>query len=667
MKAIGVNLPFMTCLFGVNYDRNWIHAMTSLTIENARSQLKKIDNTNQVLPENSIQNKIDVDTLYVYSVSFDSVVSNEHREIAFSAQPNQDGLLIYVNKFSKQGWSYFDFFDNEEWVIEKLLETKESHSKCQSFPSALSKFPSLNCRKQEVLKLRLEKEKDFRILLLWYVGYSYTRDEIRRMFLKDSDLLPSSQFSITSSKVIEDRLLDENSLLLFMNIVFGIKEKELYHRKTIGKIIGNEKEKNFYDSDRSAHFKVLSLFTLLSNVKKIWHQLVINNAKFPSLSNNPVALEYDGFKDSRSIHTSENKRINDVILRFFYNNLIQSALINQPSLKPILLSENECLTTFDIQLAEFDIYIQKLFDLCMVRKPSYQDGNISTAVDEAFLDTRRYVDALLQKFDTEAKLTKDDLILTLVKCASINRAENDYDFILKIYANIENDIPDKIDLMKSVRDVNEIIDVLLKIFDIEKNEIPEDLIRCATIVNEMFSRFYNREATPEERNQFQTKIFTPAYVGASAALLLNGYIKSNRNKSRTKDINDFTIHIRGATNREVNVYNELSKIEKSYSHGKKSLSALLYCMPDDLYKFLTARYSIVVAGMGSHLLVKDAALDALKLKKRKIEIQKEIIEQFKDYSIEYSYDFVKYFKSHVIKFESLIKDPTCIINLWLSQ
>jgi hypothetical protein len=262
--------------------------MTPLTIENAKLLLKKISNTSQILPNNSISNEYDVDTLYAYEVSFNSVYSKEQREIAFSAQSNQNGMLIYVNKISKQGFSYFDFFDNEDWVIEKSSEIEGAQSVYQSFPSSLANFPSLNRRKHDVLKLRLEKLEDFRILLLWYVGYSYTQDEIQKMLLTDSYRLPSSSFSINSTKVIEDKLLSKDALLFFLKAAFGINDKPLYHKKTIREIIGNQQEKFFYDSDRSTYFKVLSLLTLLSNTKKIWHHLVRNNVKFPSLSNNPV-------------------------------------------------------------------------------------------------------------------------------------------------------------------------------------------------------------------------------------------------------------------------------------------------------------------------------------------------------------------------------------------
>jgi hypothetical protein len=290
----------------------------------------------------------------------------------------------------------------------------------------------------------------------------------------------------------------------------------------------------------------------------------------------------------------------------------------------------------------------------MVRKPGYLDGRISDdAVDEAFMETRRHVDAFLQNFETEVELKtkddKDDLILTLIKCASINRAESDYDAILNIYAHIkQQDIPDKIDLMKSVCSVNEIVDVLLEIFDIEKDEVPADLILCATIVNEMFSRFYDREATPEKRNEFKSEVFSPADIGASAALILNGYIKSKKNKSRTKSVDDFKIRIRGENNPGVNVYKELSKLEKSYIKDDKSLSALLYCMPDDLSKYLTARCSIIFFGMGSRCSVKNAALGELKVKIKKIELQKEIIENLKNYSVPYICSFLKYFKANVI-------------------
>ncbi|BBL58914.1 hypothetical protein MKFW12EY_25270 [Methylomonas koyamae] len=591
--------------------------------------------------------------------------------IAFEKIENEEHLAIYVNNVSRHGIKYLDFFDSESWVLHKHIKKNGKLPPIPDniFPTKLKNFPSLNPRTDEILKIQLSTLEDFRILLLWYAGYSYTQDEIQNILLRNNYNFPDSPFEIHSATPINKKLLKRGGLLKYFKTLFETNDKPDLHRKYIKRIIGENQEAIFYETEASDYFKVLSLFKFLSKANDKWHSLICNNMEFPSLSNNPVALEYEGFIDQESIHTHETKRMKDAILRCFYNRLIQPTLIKQPSLKPILFSDNECFTKFDIQLAEFDIYIQKLFDLCMIRKSSYRNGDISTAIDEAFLDARRYVDALSQKFDSEAKfLTKDDLILTLIKCASINRAENDYDGILNIYNKIEHDgTPDKIDIMKSVQSTRQIHFALSDIFDIKTNEIPDDLIQCAAIVNEMFSRFYNREASPEERYIFKDKIYSPAYVGLSATLLLNGYIKSNKFRSRTENIDDFKIRIRGETNNGVNVYSCLSEIYNSCDLDKKSLSSLIYCMPDDLYKFLTARYSIVIAGMESQRPIKETTVDALKLKRRKIEIQKEIIEKFKDYNIEHTYNFVGFFKTHVINLEGFLKDPVNIINLWLSQ
>jgi hypothetical protein len=646
--------------------------MELLTIDSAKSLLNGIDYAKLIFSDNSksVDTGIDTSRACAYefsSESFHQDYYNHH--IALVPLEDEHGILIYVNKFSVYKFSFLDFFDNEDWVVEKYSKGSNPHYPYQSFYLLLNKAPSLRPIKNDVLKLRLKTFKDFRILLLWYVGHSYNQDDIKKILLSNNYHFPDSPFEIHSTIPINKKLLKRGGLLKYFKTLYQTNDKPTLHRKYIKKIIGEKQEIIFYEMEASDYFKVLSLFKFLSKANDKWHNLICNNMEFPSLSNNPVALEYDGVIDQENIHTQETKRMKDAILRCFYSRLIQSALIKKPSLKPILFSDNECFTKFDIQLAEFDIYIQKLFDLCMIRKPSYQNGDISTAIDEAFLDARRYVDALLQKFDSEAKfLTKDDLILTLIKCASINRTENDYDRMLNIYNDIEQDgIPDKIDIMKSVQSTRQIIIALSDIFDIKINEIPDDLIQCAAIVNEMFSRFYNREASLEERYKFKDKMYSPACIGLSAALLLKGYIKSNKFRSRTENIDDFKIRIRGETNHGINVYSCLSEIYTNCGHDKKSLSAILYCMPDDLYTFLTARYSILAAGIGSQRPIKEAAVDALKLKRRKIEIQKEIIEKFKDYNIEYAYNFVGFFKSHVINLEGFLKDPVSIINLWLSQ
>ncbi len=637
--------------------------MGLLTIDSAKALLNGIDYAKLIFSDNSKSVNTGIDTSCACAYEFSSKLFlreyyNHH--IALVPLEDENGILIYVNNFSAYKISYLDFFDNEDWVVEKYQKGSNPPYPYQSFYLLLNKAPSLRPIRNDVLKLRLKSVEDFRILLLWYVGHSYNQDEIENILLSYWYYLPDSPFEIHRSSIIKKKLLKRSGLLNYFKALYGTKNSPFLHRKYIKEIIGDTQEAIFFDTETSTYFKVLSLFKFLSMANDKWFRLICKNMKYPSLSNNPVALKYDGFIDNKSIHVHETKYMKDAILRFFYNRLRHAACIKQPHLESILLSDNECFTKFDVQLSYFDTYIQKLFDLYVIVKPSYQNGDISAAIDEATLDVRLGIHKLLQAFDPEVNLlTKDDLALTLIKCASINRAANDCDFILNIYSDIEKCIdkyiPDRIDLIKPIQDESKIIDVLLNIFDIEECEIPEDIYECAKMVNKMHSIYYNLEATPEDRSKFEKKMLSPAYVGVSAALLLNGYIKNNIFRSRTKCINDFKIRIRGEQNYGINTYNWLSDAVKVSANNENRFKGIMYCMPDDLYKFLTVRYSIVLGGLKSQQPIKEAAADALNLKRRKIEIQKEIIERFKDYNVEYIYDFIWFFRDHVLDFERRIK------------
>lgn len=620
--------------------------MTLLTIENAKSLLKKIEYTRKKYPVNSVSTGFEVDTLYVYDISCDSVLSKERREIAFTAQQDEGGLLIFVNKFSKYGFLFFDFFDNEDWLVENSSTLEDRHSIDNIFPSILAKFPSLNLIDNDVLKLRVKQLEDFRILVLWYVGYSYSQDEICEMLRNNNYHFPASAFDISSSKVIEKGLLKKSALSLYLKTVFGVNEKQEYYREIIQEIIGVQKEEAFFDSEKSNYFKVISLFYWLSRAKKGWHGLILGNMKYPSISNEPAALEYDGFIGENSINTHEHKSLNDAILRYFYKSLINLALLEEPSYSEYLIANNECVTYFDTLLAEFDIYLQKLLHWHVIERSFCPEESFSSIIDEALIKTRMVTGTLLKEFKPETEIkTKDDLVLTLIKCASLNRAENEYNAYLNLYSGLDQEIPDRIELMSSIHQENEILGVLLEIFDIQESQIPTDLLDCARMVNGMCSKYFDLEATHEQLYEYKTIICSPACVGASAAQILNGYIKSNFGAKKEKD---FKIRIKGETNPGINVYNELSKLVKTYNKGGISLDALYYCMPDALSKYVIARFSILYCGMVRSYSVKQAALAELRLKVKAIELQKEIVEQMRDYSFEYICLFLKYFKSTII-------------------
>lgn len=632
--------------------------MTPITTQSANCLLNRISKCTQQEPPSDLQDKqLNNNPLYLYELEYSSECSTEVRYIAIKELDENQGIVVYVSSLSTHKIYYSDFFDSVTWVEEELLERRSEIGK--HIYSRLYKKDEI-----KVMKLCLKFDEEFRILLSWYMGLCYTQYEIHKILLSKADIFPKARYELSCPKTIDESNLSRKKLLNYFLSVFDIKAKPFYHKKTIAKIIGNELEEYFFDNERSNYFKVLSLFSFLSIAKNGWHELMLNDTKFPSMSNNPVTTEFDGFQDQESIHTNDNKRLNDAILRIYYQKLIQSVLNDRPDLNHLLLPKNECATNFDQQLARFDDYIQKLFNLCWERWTSVQNRDRSNSLDKTYLDVQKYVDEHLKRFSAKFGLIeKDNLMLTLIKHSSLNRAKQDYDFFLDMYPGLSNEIPDRIYLMRLVNSPAEIIYLLQGIFDIKKHEIPDNLLECATIVIEMYVRFYNLDASPDERDEFKHKMYRYPYIGASATLLLNGYIKNNKFRSRTKVNKEYTNRIKGGTNNEINVYNWLSKVNESYIKKEKSLSALLYCMPDSLYKFLTARHDLVVAIMEDHRPVQVVVNDALELKKRRAEFRKEVIEKMELHSIEYINSFIEYFIDTFNKFERLINIPG-ISNLW---
>lgn len=619
--------------------------MTPITIENAKGLLMKISNTSQMYDKTSTSNRTSSSTLSVYKVAHDSNYSDDIREIAFEAPGENEGMTIFINTMSKYKFSYFDFFDNDSLVVGNFNPQADKSSITLHLP-LLNNTESLNLRNNNILKLRIYWLDQLRALLLWYVGYAYAQDEVRKMLMADKYRFTDSPFDISSSKAIGDKLLDKKFLLLFLKTTFGINEKPEYHRKTIKKIIGDQQEEYFYDSERSNYFKVLSLFSLLSIGKKSWHSLISGNNKNPSSSNNPATIEHKGLKDEKSIHTREVKVINDAILRCFYSQLIQVVWAKNRLLYDLIMPKYNCLSNFDLLLGEFDIYLQKLFDWHLQQKPGYVDGCEleSEVIKKVFFETRHYVDTVLKKCEPEGN-SKDDIILTLIKCASINRAKNDYKFILNIYKKMDKEIPDGIDLMKNVESLSEIMDVLTKIFNIEESEIPGDLIECAKTVIKLHSLFYDLEASPEQLRQYKEKNLSMKYIGACAAQILNGYIKTLRTGVKF----DSKINIRGDSNPGINVYEELSKLTRNmHNADKDKIEFILYTIPDDYLKYLTSRYSIIYFGMANRCSIKNGALARLQTNTKKIELQEEVIELLREYSIQHICLFLNMFKKHVI-------------------
>lgn len=126
----------------------------------------------------------------------------------------------------------------------------------------------------------------------------------------------------------------------------------------------------------------------------------------------------------------------------------------------------------------------------------------------------------------------------------------------------------------------------------------------------------------------------PYCIAVSAALLYYDFLR----KAKLK------INIRGETNKGIPVYKSISRLSKKINKDNLTPDALWdYGFSEDLFKYLTARYSISVSGLSEFDSSQVGAAAHLKIKLKKIELQKEAYEKLKDMSVKDATHFIRCF------------------------
>jgi hypothetical protein len=463
----------------------------------------------------------------------------------------------------------------------------------------------------------------------------FDKSDLTKMLLKKDYSFPGDPFEPSCDKPIdEDKLTSFTELKAYLENTYGTGEKLGVYRKTIEKIMDASRAQYFIDLNKSEYFKVLTHFAILSIVKRGWFNLFVTSpirTSEPSLSDNPSRFS-----------PSNSKELHDSIIRCFYSRLVQGMSAQEQERYQILSLHEVLPTYFDQLIVEFDTTIQNLFSVAHQNTDGLNDEKSlpDAGSDEAIEKTRLIFDCFFRKNANEG-YRADTFRATLIKFASINRAINDIDAIFNIYDKVIGGLPNDIQDLGRIRSESEILPAIIKIFDKQqstrkKTALPDDLIECAKLVCKMHIITGAPPAkTAETISEFNDRHMMPDGIAVSAALLYHDFLLKNK----------LDLNIRGETNRHINVY-------KTLSDFAKKISATDILSVDDLwkhgfsqvlFKYLTIRYSISMNGLSEFYPSQLGAQAHLKVRIKKLELQKEAYELLKDMSIKESHQCISDF------------------------
>lgn len=508
-------------------------------------------------------------------------------------------------------------------------------------------------------KLDYEKEKSEVMQL---------KKKYMEMLFNQNYCFNDNPFEPSSDKPIdEDKLTSFTELKAYLKKTYGIGEKLELHRETIKKIIGTSRAEYLIKSDISEYFKVLAHFTILSNFKRGWFNLFVTSptkTTKPSLSDNPSLITLDTLTDQ--------KKLDDAIISCFYSRLFQGMtkqekeryqknLLPGVQLPGVQLPEGLLLTRFNGLLTILDNDIEALFCLVQQNIDGYtiEKSLPDLGLDEAIKKTRNVIHfSILNQIGKEG-YRADSLRATLIKFASINFAINDRDAILNIIHNeVIDSLPNNIQHLKhvNIKSESEILPAIKKIFNYpetkrKKPKLPDDhLIKCSKLVCKMYIDNSPPPAETEEvLKGFSELHMKPYAIAVSAALLYHDYLQQ-------KEIN---LNTSGAPNKYIPAYKTLSdlaiKIETPDVLNNETLYK--YGFPQELFKYLTIRYSIFMFGQSDFYSIQVGAKAHLRVKIKKHELHKEAYEFLKDMSVKDARQWISNLHSYVIDAKNTAGHP----------
>ncbi|HEY8037948.1 MAG TPA: hypothetical protein VIF37_20420 [Methylobacter sp.] len=444
------------------------------------------------------------------------------------------------------------------------------------------------------------------------------KKKLKEILLNKSYRFTDSPFEPSSDRPIDEDKLTLGKLVDYLDKTYGTSDKPQFHRQKIEQIIGTDRAQYLIKANKSEYFKVLTHFSILSKVKKGWTYLLTNSptTSKPSLSNNPIAFG-----------TKSSKKVNDAIIQCFYSRLLEG-MTEQDKKRYQILSPIKSLTSgFDGWLLMLDKAIQDLFSF----KKQKLDGHDVDGCDESLLPDSNLAEAIINTSDqlfhileqpwTESYRT-DTLRATLIKCASINRAMNDVDAIINIQNEVIHSLPYEINILQHIKSESEILPAISCIFNEQLSNLPKDLIRCSKLVCESY---VIASLPPEKPDEFSKRHMMPDCIAVSAALLYHDFLQK-------KELN---LNIRGETNNRISVYKSISDFVK-HTHASDILqtkSLNRHGLQEELFKYLTTRYSASIFGLSEFYPSQIGAEAHLKVRKAKLELHKEIYEFLKGISV----------------------------------
>lgn len=482
----------------------------------------------------------------------------------------------------------------------------------------------------------------------------FDKDTLTKMLLNNSYSFPGDPFEPSSDKPIdEDKLTSFTQLKDYLGETYGTSEKVDIHRKTIEKIVGDFRADNLLELNKSDYFKVLTHFTILSKVKKGWFNLFVTSptrTSKPSLSDNPSFLVFN-----------KSKELHDSIIRCFYSRIIQGMTGQEKEryqilLPPEQLPQEKSPTHFDQLLFGLDQAIQSLFSLVHQKTEGYADERLlpDAGLDEAIEKTRTTVHAIFSE-NVKESYSADTLRATLIKFASINRATNDIDAILNIYNEVVDSLPDDIRPLKRIESEPDILPAIINIFKGQgttrkKVVLPDDLIECSKLVCKMY---INTSVPPTETagvlEGFNNHHMEPASIAVSAALLYHDFLQQKK----------LNLNIRGETNKSITVYKTLSELANRLPSTDILTTERLSerGVPEELFKYLTTRYSISMFGLSDFYPSQQGAAAHLKVRAKKLELQKEAYGLLKDMSVKDAHQCISNLYLGVNEYISTLTHP----------
>lgn len=334
----------------------------------------------------------------------------------------------------------------------------------------------------------------------------------------------------------------------------------------------------------------------------------------------------------------EKKKLHDAIIRCYYSRLISGMSEKDKERYYSLLPHGHFPTSFDLILLKWDDVIQVLFTKIHRQFDEYNDETKlpDTGLDGAIHHTITVFEEAVKKHVKNN--ISEPLRVLLIKLASLNRAINDVDAILAIQNQVLDSLPKNLESLRFVRYENEILPAISKLRSIGLGKYPNDLIKCAKVVCRIYIDSSNRHCGNEkELADFEVRHMQPDCIAVAAALLYNDFFKRNK----------ITLNIAGETNPQCLIYKEISRFSQKIDNINDFDKNLIwdYALNQELIKFIVTRHSISINSLSDYYSSEAGAAAHLKVRRAKLELQKEIYQFFKLISIDDALSIINEFYS----------------------